>query len=162
MQMHTILVAVDTAAEAAHVMPIATGMAKALGARLHIVCAIDEGFLLPVTSTGVVTAADEADYPAAAIERTAVEALVVRCRAEAKNLGLMASVRIEAGEPVQTILMAATQCDAGMVILGHRHRSWFGRLAEGSVARAVIDRSPHPVLVVPAPGQVSERMINVG
>jgi nucleotide-binding universal stress UspA family protein len=56
----------------------------------------------------------------------------------------------DAGDPVTTIIDAARQHQADVIVVGHEDRSWFSRLVEGSVSREVIRESDVPVLVVPS------------
>ncbi|MFT3852706.1 MAG: universal stress protein [Ilumatobacteraceae bacterium] len=55
----------------------------------------------------------------------------------------------DTGDPVTTILDAAHEHHADVIVVGHEDRSWFARLVEGSVSKEVIRESDIPVLVVP-------------
>lgn len=55
----------------------------------------------------------------------------------------------DTGDPVTTILDAAHEHHADVIVVGHEDRSWFARIVEGSVSKEVIRESDVPVLVVP-------------
>lgn len=88
------------------------------------------------------------DDAAAARARHAVQTLVeslpepLRSRAAPR-------VRIESGEPVETILSAAPAY--GLVVLVARRKSVVGDALLGTTAEQVLRRSPSPVLAIPCP-----------
>ncbi|HVE40037.1 MAG TPA: universal stress protein [Planctomycetota bacterium] len=69
---------------------------------------------------------------------------------------LDARVRIVAriGAPTETILDVAHQVGATLILLSSRGRPALARFLFGSVAGAVVKRSPLPVLVIPAHAEV--------
>ena len=67
----------------------------------------------------------------------------------ATDLPAAAETLGDAGDPVTTIIDAAREHRADVIVVGHEDRSWFSRLLEGSVSREVIRESNLPVLVVP-------------
>jgi nucleotide-binding universal stress UspA family protein len=59
------------------------------------------------------------------------------------------SVVTEQVDPAWGILRQATACDADLVVVGTRARSWFDRFMTGSVAADVVTRAKRSVLVTP-------------
>lgn len=41
-----------------------------------------------------------------------------------------------------------------LIVIGHRHLSWLGRLVDRSVGRDLLDRAPCNVLIVAEPGNI--------
>jgi universal stress protein A len=58
------------------------------------------------------------------------------------------SVRVEAGEPSDTILQIAKELGADLIVMGTHGRTGLSRLLIGSVAEAVLRRSACPVLTI--------------
>ncbi|MFW6197835.1 MAG: universal stress protein, partial [Myxococcota bacterium] len=56
------------------------------------------------------------------------------------------------GLPAERLLALSARVGADLLVLGARKRTAIGRVLMGSLARAIIDESPLPVLVVPARG----------
>lgn len=151
-----ILAAIDGTAEAAAVVEAAARLAENARARLHLLCAIDPGFFLEEPA-GAVSRQDEEDYPAPAIEREGADRLVAEAATALRARGLAVTASVEPGEPAETILRTAARLGADGIVMGHRHRSWLGRLGAASVAVAVMEKAVCPLLVVP-PGFQPEQI----
>jgi universal stress protein A len=65
------------------------------------------------------------------------------------------TVRIEAGEPSDTILRVAAEAGADLVVMGTHGRTGLSRLLIGSVAEAVLRRASCPVLTLRVPTKVT-------
>ncbi len=57
---------------------------------------------------------------------------------------------VRTGEFSESILAAAAELDADMIVMGTHHRSGIERIFAGSVAEKVLHQSGIPVLVIPA------------
>lgn len=64
-----------------------------------------------------------------------------------------ATVRVEPGAAVDTILRVAAETDAGLIIAGTRARRVLARLLLGSTSAALLQRADRPLLLVP-PGDI--------
>ncbi len=53
------------------------------------------------------------------------------------------------GEPWKTILKAADDIKASVIVMGTRHNHTLGRMLLGSTSRKVMEHSTRPVLIVP-------------
>jgi nucleotide-binding universal stress UspA family protein len=73
-----------------------------------------------------------------------VEQFLGKAGAKPKNL----SIRVEAGEPSDTILHIARETSVDLVVMGTHGRTGLSRLLIGSVAEAVLRRSTCPVLTI--------------
>lgn len=62
--------------------------------------------------------------------------------------GVEAEVAIRAGDAAQEIVAAAHECRADLIAMGTHGRSGVSRVVLGSVAEAVVRRSPVPVMLV--------------
>jgi len=68
--------------------------------------------------------------------------------AEDAGKGTAVDTRTEVGRPAATIVEVAEEVDADHVVVGSHGRQGVSRLVLGSVAEAVVRRSPVPVTVV--------------
>ncbi len=73
-----------------------------------------------------------------------VEQFLAKAGARPKNL----SVRVEAGEPSDTILHVARETGVDLIVMGTHGRTGLSRLLIGSVAEAVLRRSTCPVTTI--------------
>jgi nucleotide-binding universal stress UspA family protein len=53
---------------------------------------------------------------------------------------------------VPAIIETARKLGSDLIVLGHRHLCWLGRLTGRSVCADILEAAPCPVLVIPAPG----------
>lgn len=78
--------------------------------------------------------------------REAAEALFADARETADDMAV--STAIEVGRPSRTIVEYALEHDVDAIVMGSHGRSGVTRILLGSVAEAVVRRSPVPVTVV--------------
>lgn len=145
-----ILVGIDGTESTENVVGIAADLARHFEAELHVVCAVDPAYFLDEPDGARPTPVDEIDYPAAAIEREGADSLVRQTVLELRARAVNAFGSVVPGEPVTMILETAHKLACDTIVLGHRHLSWLGRLTERSVCHELLEKSPIPVLVVPA------------
>jgi universal stress protein A len=69
------------------------------------------------------------------------------------------AVRVEAGEPSDTILRIAKEVQADLVVMGTHGRAGLSRLLIGSVAEAVLRRSTCPVLTIRVPSKLPRESV---
>lgn len=145
MNTDVLLVAVDPAAHADTLVLDASTLASRLGARLvllHVLplpAAIDPDVLRnPQAHPVSARTLREREQEALPALRTLV--------ATARQAGVPTSLRVGFGDPVDVILEAAADVDAGLVLLGTHGRRGLARMTLGSVAEAVVRTSPVPVL----------------
>jgi nucleotide-binding universal stress UspA family protein len=67
----------------------------------------------------------------------------------ADEVGVDAEPLGEAGDPVDAILHAAQEHAADVIVVGSGDKTWWRRIAEGSVSKGLTRASSVPVLVVP-------------
>ena len=146
----TILVGIDGTESSENVVGVAADLARHFDAALHIVCAVDAAYFLDEPDGARPTQVDEIDYPAAAIERESADNMVRQTVSDLRARAVDASGSVVPGEPVAMLLEAAHKLGCDAIVLGHRHLSWLGRLTERSVCHELLEKSPLPVLVVPA------------
>ncbi|GAA2093235.1 universal stress protein [Aeromicrobium tamlense] len=81
--------------------------------------------------------------------RFAHEDEITQVRVRLATLGLQAEVRQEVVRDVaESVVRAATESGASLIVVGVRHRSPVGKALMGSVAQRVILDAPCPVLAV--------------
>jgi len=81
-------------------------------------------------------------------EKAAAEELFDELAAEAKAEGLPVQTALEVGKPVRKIVEYAADEGIDQIVMGSHGRSGMSRILIGSVAEAVVRRSPAPVTVV--------------
>ncbi|WP_186457644.1 universal stress protein [Nitrospirillum amazonense] len=148
---HAILVGIDGSDRTEGVITVATDLARAFGASLHVLCVVDPAYFLTEPDGVRPNATDEIDYPAAAMEREGADDLVARVVLRLSEQKLCAEGSVVQGEPAEQILEIAAVLGCDAVVLGHRHLSWLGRMTERSVCHEVLGKVSVPVLVVPSP-----------
>jgi universal stress protein A len=84
-----------------------------------------------------------------------IEQQLARAAARPKSL----SVRIEPGEPSDTILRLARDGGVDLIVMGTHGRTGLSRLLIGSVAEAVLRRSTCPVLTLRVPSRTSRESV---
>ena len=137
-----VTVAVDGSDEAAAARDLAVGIARACGADLTVMRAVDDR--LPASVAGA--------YPMAVDWRDVVRERVQHARefvdSAAERCDLPhARGEILMGRPVEEILRAGE--DADLLVLGSRRWGTLKRLALGSTSEAVVRRASCPVLIPP-------------
>lgn len=132
----TILVPLDGSTLAERALPYAESLARSAGARMLLLRAI-QAHAFPGT--------DPADEQLKAVE--AAESYLQRVAS-----GLQTGTAIETiafyGDPVEAIVLEAALREASLIVMSTHGRSGLGQLLYGSVARAVLQRSSAPVLLV--------------
>ncbi|GAA2168861.1 universal stress protein [Pedococcus bigeumensis] len=141
-----VLVAVDDSPASLAAAKLAVYLSAGLGARLRVVhVAVDH---------------ELAEALAAATPRSHVhgrvargrEALLTRMSALATTAGVEVAALLLEGDVVPAVLHEARVCGADLVVIGRSARGARGDPYVGSQARALIELSDVPVVVVPAPG----------
>lgn len=85
----------------------------------------------------------------AELEMEEAEAYLESIRRQWAGLGITARSEVTCGEPAEMILDTAGAVAADLIVMTTHGRSGLSRLIYGSVAEAVLRRSPIPVLLVP-------------
>lgn len=128
-----ILLPVGTAAASEAKLAAAQQQAQALQAPLLLL------HVLPPSARQDATVS-----PAEALARATLDALAVRLHAA----GIEVSTLVRTGQPATTIVAIAQAEKAQLIVLGSTMRSRFSRVLLSSVADAVIQAAPCPVLLV--------------
>ncbi|MDR3436258.1 universal stress protein [Telmatospirillum sp.] len=140
----TILVAVDASPQTDPVLSQAADLALHLGAEVHVVSVNDATSHWELGVTGPAPALfDIIDQDVFATLDKATRTLAHR--------GITCHTHAPTGMAAQEIAALAEKIAADMVIIGHRHLSWLGRLMEESVGSSLLARSPCSVLIVVEP-----------
>ncbi len=92
--------------------------------------------------------------------RSEVEGRLTALADDFGRTGLPVATLVREGHTVTEILEALTRLGTDMVVIGTHGRTGIRRLVLGSIAEAVVRRSPVPVLVVPAPLRLDTEDIN--
>lgn len=150
----TILHPTDFSKQAEHAYRVALLIARETGARL-IVLHIDEPSVMAnsayvYTEMGAPFVIPK-DYHAriGMLDRKLFESIA--------DAGIPVETRLEEGEPSREILRVAEEVGCDLIVMGTHGRTGLGRLLMGSVAEAVVRRSPCPVFTLrfPLPGEAT-------
>jgi nucleotide-binding universal stress UspA family protein len=144
--MHTsILVPLDGSPFAEQALPAAAALARRMGARLHIV-RVHEPPVMPLGSGESIIALD-AEWIAAlrAEEEEYLRRTANRCMEE---YGLVARTDLLAGPSANAIVAAARDSGDALVVMTTHGRGGLSRAWLGSIADAVVRRSPVAVLLI--------------
>ncbi|MFC6961372.1 universal stress protein [Halocatena marina] len=82
-------------------------------------------------------------------EKKRVKVRLSNAREQVETAGLEVETVVETGRPAPAIVEYATTHDIDQIVMGSHGRKGVSRLLLGSVAEAVVRRSPVPVTVVP-------------
>lgn len=144
--MHTsILVPLDGSTFAEQALPAAAALAGRMGARLHIVRVYEPPVLLFGGGESI-TAFDAAWLSALREEEEEyLRRIANRCM---EDHGLVARTDLLAGPPANAIVAAARDSDDALVVMTTHGRGGLSRAWLGSIADAVVRRSPVAVLLI--------------
>lgn len=148
MNQKTILFATDFSTPADAALEHATSLAQGMGAKLII---------LHVAEPGVFYGMGEMYYGVPEPDESELRAMLAELKPSDSRVKY--EHRLAHGSPAAEIVHQAEESGAAMIVMGTHGRSGLGRLLMGSVAEAVLRRSPCPVLTVkcpPAPHPVVE------
>jgi nucleotide-binding universal stress UspA family protein len=133
-----ILVPTDFSSCAERALDYACALAVKLGAKIHVVNAIDAAFPeLSVSFTDVIASLRQ--HNTAALEK-----LLAPRRAQVA----LGEARVVDGDPRDVILGMAGTVHADLIVIGSHGRRGLSRLILGSVAEDIVRRAPCPVLAV--------------
>jgi nucleotide-binding universal stress UspA family protein len=122
-----------------------------VAAELHVVCVVSAEFAL-VPKPGEDAKMESEECPAAAEEETNAHQIVREFAEGLQGPGHITVTAVLTGEPAPEIVKYANNHKADLIIMAHRHLSWFSRLRDPSVCHQVIEHAPCPVLVMPGRG----------
>jgi nucleotide-binding universal stress UspA family protein len=137
----TILCPVDRSPISARALAYATALARAHGARVHVLEVIEH--TLPPTPMGL------GDFEIPDVLREGTMGELQQFAAPATDAGVVADIRLREGHVAREILRDAAASGADLIVVGTHGRSGFERLALGSVTEKVLHTATCPVLAVP-------------
>jgi universal stress protein A len=155
-RIHRIVVPVDFSEASERAIDYAGGLARLLGASLHLIHVVEEivvpsgpmELCLPDTST--LRERLHADA------RSQLAAIVARLKAAGPQ---RVTREIRDGLPAESIAQVTVDCGADLVIMATHGRTGLAHLLMGSVAERVIRTAPCPVLVIREPGQANTQTV---
>ncbi len=149
-----ILVAIDFSPSARAALEYATFLAGKVAASLEVLHVWEPpGYVGPDTLALLPVAAGQPGWEQTRAEVTReVEQFLAKAAARPRQL----SVRVEVGEPSDTILNVARDAGTDLIVMGTHGRTGLSRLLIGSVAEAVLRRATCPVLTLRVVSKVRE------
>ncbi|HTN51622.1 MAG TPA: universal stress protein [Anaeromyxobacter sp.] len=147
------LVPIDFSPSARAALEYATFLAGKLGADLDVLHVWEPpGYVGPDTLALLPVGSGQPGWEQTRAEvQREVDGFLAKAKARPRAL----SVRVEAGEPSDTILQIARADGADLIVMGTHGRTGLSRLLIGSVAEAVLRRSTCPVLTIRVPSKTS-------
>jgi len=139
-----VVVGVDGSDRSLRAAKVATEMARAHGARLHVVTVVRP----PEGWWGVVGSPPPADALAASMseaQRSVLDQALESIDAE----GIEVTSAEEIGDPASALAEVCSSLDADLVVVGRRGAGMVERIILGSVADRLAHDAPCPVLIVP-------------
>ncbi len=150
-----IVVGLDGSAQAESAVPAAAALARASGARLTLVQALPSGETLEVIDAAhpdvfrySASEGSEDDVLAARAAARDARAYLERVAALWRASGITVDTLVVAGDPADVVIEVVTTRSADLVVLATRGRTGLDRLLFGSVAEAILRRSPVPVVLL--------------
>lgn len=140
----TILVPLDGSTFAEHALPVATGLARASGGRLHLV-QVHEVPVVPTSPDLLVPYDAQWD---SALRQQEEEYLGSVANRVAERAGIQARTELLSGPAEMALATYAREMDVDLVVMTTHGRSGLSRMWLGSVADGVIRRSQVPVLLL--------------
>ncbi len=137
-----LLVPLDESEQAEAVLPYAEGLARALGATLHLLAVVEPE---PPRIFGLDTEIRTQLELELCQGMTGYLAAIAE---ESRAQGIAADTETVVGHPAEEILAAADRTAASMIIMATHGRGGLQRLFLGSVADKVMRTSSHPTLLV--------------
>lgn len=140
-----ILVAIDFSESSMLALSHARRLAERPGTRLHL-CYIAPGAGIDAPVSLGMNIPDE--FPEAKEARAKLQHLQAQL-----GTALDVEVHVRIGEPVPALLTHIQELKPDILVVGSHGKGMLKRALLGSVSSAMAQRSPVPVLVVPAPGR---------
>jgi nucleotide-binding universal stress UspA family protein len=140
-----ILVAVDFSEGSALALAHACRLAERIGARVHI-CHITPGTGIDAPVSLGMSIPDE--FPEAKAARAELEQ-----QRAALGAQLDVQLHLRIGDPVAALLALIQELKPDVLVVGSHGKGMIRRALLGSVSSELAQRSPIPVLLVPAPGR---------
>lgn len=137
----TVLIAVDSSPQSTGVVGAAADLVLGCGGDIHVISVSDPA------RHWELSIADPTTVPFDVIEHDTAATLDAAVRQLAQR-GLHCRTHAPTGLAAEEIARLATAISADLIVIGHRHLSWLGRLVDRSVGRDLLDRAPCNVLVV--------------
>ncbi len=152
-----VLVPIDFSPSSRAALDYATFMAGKLGASMEVLhVSGPPGYVGPDTLALLPVAAGSPSWEQM---RTEVSREVNQFLAKAGVKPKQVGVRVEVGEPSDTILNVAREAEVDLIVMGTHGRTGLSRLLIGSVAEAVLRRSTCPVLTIRVASKASRESV---
>lgn len=145
-----IVVGTDLSESAAQAVQQAAALAKACGAKLHVVTAFKPAMTASVAATSLEAMAyGGADMILEAESKIAdeVEASLDRISKDLSKDGLSVKTHVIAGDPADSLVDVAEQTGADLIVVGNRGMGGVKRFVLGSVPNKISHHSPCSVLI---------------
>lgn len=146
MKIETLLVPVDFSVHSKAALRYAIGLARALGAKIHLLhCyGVDMLQAFPYDPPYLANLPQDFDERV----REAAERKLDDYRAEVEQAGLVVEVHLSKSFPSDAIMQTAEELEADMIVMGTRGLTGLKHVLLGSVAERTIRIAPCPVVTV--------------
>jgi nucleotide-binding universal stress UspA family protein len=141
-----LLVPLDGSPQTPHVVELASRVAAAGTATVHLLCIVDPSYALPPGCEDGV-APDGLTYPFAHAQTSLARSILAAAASQLADRPLTVEQHFCAGNPITDVVAQARLLKAEVIVMGHHHLSRLRRLTNPSTCGIVIDKSPCPVLI---------------
>ncbi|HEY7030204.1 MAG TPA: universal stress protein [Thermomicrobiales bacterium] len=138
--------------EAEAAVPVAVTLAKALGARLHLISAVPTVGTLGADRAASATLMPGAARAVLSIEEDTAQTYLRGVAAELGSRGLGVTTAVVRGDPADATVDEANRVGADMLALATHGRQGLGGIWAGSVGAKVLSRFDRALLLARAPG----------
>jgi nucleotide-binding universal stress UspA family protein len=90
-------------------------------------------------------------------ERPEIEQMLEQAKERLQRAGCTATHDVKHGDPAEQIVVSARECNADLIVLGHRDQGTLARWLNGSVGASVLHSPPCSVLVAVKSARATRR-----
>lgn len=141
-----VLIAIDGSDQRHAVIDLAARYLSPSRHALKVLLAVDPSFSLK-SENDHIARADEVEYPAASEQQHAANRLIKSACDTFQAAGFQVQGALVQGEPADVIVNRAHALACDLIVMGHRHLNWFGKVFDPSVSARVLDAARCPVLI---------------
>ncbi|WAH60824.1 universal stress protein [Pseudomonas silvicola] len=141
-----VLIAIDGSDQRHAVIDLAGRYLTPSRHALKVLLAVDPSFSL-ASENDHIARPDEVEYPAASEQQHAANHLIKAACDALEAAGYHVEGALVQGEPADVIVNRAAALNCGLIVMGHRHLSWLGKVFDPSVSARVLDAARCPVLI---------------
>jgi nucleotide-binding universal stress UspA family protein len=143
---NNLLVLLDGSDQSVHVVDLARRVAAPGTATVHLLCAVDQSYALPLYCDGGV-ALDGLIYPCAHTQTSFALSVLQVATAQLADRDFKIEQHLRPGDPAEVVIEQARRLNTEVILMGHRRLSLIRRWVNPPISRKIIEESPCAVLI---------------